>query len=124
MDLVSSTRPIRPAQMIRPTSLVYWNYLKGAADEFSRVLQSLAYTNHSENPIVSIIGRLICAQINSAAIVHRLSVAKAKDLLPEPDAIHELSLNGYSELRHNVTKCETFTAFARGLAKEFNTYFS
>ncbi|CAN8067665.1 unnamed protein product [Agarophyton chilense] len=71
-----------PAQMIHPTAFVYWNYLKGGVDEFSRAMTSLCYTNVDENPIVSNIGRLLCPQVNNAAVVHRLCLARQKRHLP------------------------------------------
>ena len=55
-------------------------------DEFSRALKSLCYTNSSENPIVSVLGRLLVAQVNNAALAHRLSIAKRRGLLPEPSS--------------------------------------
>ena len=71
--------------MIRPSGLVFWNLLKGRVDEFSRALKSLCYTNSPENPIVSVLGRLLIAQVNNAAVVHRFALAKTRGRLPEID---------------------------------------
>ena len=51
--------PLHPARMIRPTLLVYWNYLKGGMHEYSRAMMSLIKNNTSANPIVSIIGGIL-----------------------------------------------------------------
>ncbi|CAN8073937.1 unnamed protein product [Agarophyton chilense] len=81
-----------PARMIRPTAFVYCNYLKGGVNEFSRAMTSLCYKNSGENPIVSIIGRFLCAQVNNAAVVHCLSVARRKGRLP--DQFEEMQRKG------------------------------
>ena len=86
--LVESNGPLPPSRKIRPALLVYWNALKGGVDEFSRNLKTLAYTNSSENPIVSIIGRLISSQVGSARIAHRFSVARSCGVLPQHYALH------------------------------------
>ena len=116
---LSLTRgPLPPARMIRPSGLVFWNLVKGGVDEFSRALKSLCYHNSSENPIVSILGRLLCAQVSNAAIVHWFSIAKARGMLEkfEKDGAIEA---GYSSLRHDVARCASFSSFARMLAKEY-----
>ena len=71
--------------MIRSAALVLWNHVKGVVDEFSRALKSLTYTNASENPIVIVIGRLVGSQINNAAVLHKLSIAKRNGSLPDTD---------------------------------------
>ena len=117
-NLVQKNGPLPPSRMIRPTLLVYWNTLKGGVDEFSRALKTLAYTNTSENPIVSIVGRLISSQVGNAAIAHRLSIARKREVLP--DMNHErCTIQTYKTLRHQVTSCESFGSFARELAREY-----
>ncbi|CAN8067640.1 unnamed protein product [Agarophyton chilense] len=103
--------------MIRPTAFVYWNYLKGGVDEFSRAMTSLCYTNVGENPIVSIIGRLLCAQVNNAAVVHRLCLARQKGHLPMN--YEGAGGRSFRQLRKNVAKCFSFADYARQIAKEY-----
>ena len=117
--LATNRGPLPLARMIRPTSVIYWNHVKGGVDEFSRTLKVLSYQNTSENPIVSVLGRLICAQINNAAVVYRLSVAKGRGLLLENNACEREMRKGYVAMRHDVARCCTFSSFARLLAKEF-----
>ena len=121
--LASTVGPLPPAIMIRPSGLVFWNLLKGGVDEFSRALKSLCYTNASENPIESVLGRLLIAQVNHSAVVHRFALAKRRGLLPEIDEYKNCDRKkGYSALRHDVTRCETFASFARELTKSFCEY--
>lgn len=70
--------PLPSAGIIWPTVFVYWNALKRGVDECSRAPSILLYTNVAENPIFSVIRRLICAQIYPTAILHRLSFVNAK----------------------------------------------
>ena len=98
--------------MIRPSALVYWNYLKGWVEEFSRALKSLCYTNSSENPIVSVLGRWLAAQVNNAALAHRLSIGKRRGLLPDPSShIDTNHKKAKSALRHDTARCGTFAGF-------------
>ena len=116
--LVHRNGPLPPSRMIRPLLLVYWNTLKGGVDEFSRALKTLAYTNTSENPIVSIIGRLISSQVGNAAIAHRFFIARKRGVLPPLN--HEwCKSQTYKKIRHQVTSCESFGTFARELAREY-----
>lgn len=101
--------------MIRPAAIVYWNYLKGPVDEFGRAMRNLFYTNVGENMIVSIIGRLLYAQLNNSAGVHRLSLSRQKEKLPT--GYEENSSKGYRELRKIVSKCSSFANYARQLDK-------
>ena len=110
--------PLPPARMIRPTILVYWNALKGGVDEYSRAMKTFSRNNACENPIVSVIGRLIFGQINNSGVLQRIVLARAKNrILPN---IRDVPghMRGYVKTRRGVTMCETFGQFVRGLAKE------
>ena len=87
-------------------------------DEFSRAVKSLAYTNSSENPIVSILGGLICGQVCNASIVHRIAIARMKGYLFNSED-HATAKDGYKNTRRRVTSCASFGAFARCLAREY-----
>ena len=116
--------PLPPARMIRPTLLFYWNSLRGGMDENSRAMTSLTKTNTSENPIVSVIGRILRSQVNNAAIENRLAVARSKGLLPSCYVASNTIRSGYTKIRHGITQCKTFVAFARGQAAAVNDYYS
>ena len=92
----------------------------GGVDEYSRALKSLTKTNTSENPIVSLIGRILCSQVNNAAIAHLLGVARRKELFRSCYVSSNTNRSGYTKLRHSITQCETFGAFARGLTAKVN----
>jgi len=70
----------------------------------------------SENPVVSIIARLLVMQFNNAAVVHRLS--KARDLEKLPRTQNAIHSRDYTHPRHEVTQLESFGKFARFLAQE------
>lgn len=74
--------PFPPTRMIRPTTLVFWNSLKGGVDEYSRAMQNLTRSNVSENAIVTIITRLLMAQVCNAAVAHRLVKSRQTSVLP------------------------------------------
>ena len=114
--------PLPPARMIRPMLVVYWNSLKVGVDEYSRAMKSLIKTITSENPIVNVFGRILCSQVNNAAIVRRLAVARSKGPLPSCYVASNTSRSGYTKLRHGITQCETFSAFTGGLTAEVNDY--
>lgn len=88
--------------MIRTTIVAYWNHVKGGVDEFSRTLKVLSYQKKSGNPIDNVFSRLICAQINNAAVVYRLSVAKGCGLPLENNAYQR-------ELKKVTWLCETIS---------------
>ena len=93
---------------------------KRGVHEFSRALKSLTYTNASENPMVSVIGRLICSQVNNAAFVRRVSIVKRNGSLPDTDVYRKVENHpGYNALRRKVSRCCSFADFARRLAEEF-----
>ena len=118
-EVIARGSPIPPCRMIRLTPAVFWNNMKGGVDVISRYLKTLARTNISENPVTSIIARLLIMQVCNAAVVYRLSLARQKKILPrfceDLDSVHR----GYATLRHKVTNCGTFGSFARRLAQEW-----
>lgn len=88
-------------------------------DELLKALRSLGHTNSSENWIMRVIVRLLCAKVRNAAVVHRFASTKLKGLLSD---IHDYVQNhekGNNALRHDVERCATFSGFARFLAREF-----
>lgn len=85
----------------------------------SRYLKTLARTNMRENPIVSIIARLLCMQAKNAAVVYRLHKSRESKVLPRSVEDGEVKTRGYAGLRHKITQTETFGRFARMLAKEW-----
>ena len=85
----------------------------------SRYLKSLARRNISENPVVSIIARLLCMQVNNAVVAHRLFEARKDGVLLEENSNDGVILKGYSTLRHRVTQCQSFVSFTRLLAKDW-----
>ncbi|CDF34053.1 unnamed protein product [Chondrus crispus] len=113
-------RPMPPARMIRLTPAVFWNHLKGGVDVISRYLKTLARSNISENPVTSIIARLLVMQVNNAALCFRLF--KARELGKLPATIPMENKKGYSKTRHTVTECETFGTYARLLAREWREW--
>lgn len=80
-------------------------------------MKSLCCTNYSETPIISVIGRLIVAEIHNAAVIHHLSLAKANDGLPDISEYNGENKKVYGALRHAIAKCGTFAGLARALAK-------
>ncbi|CDF34407.1 unnamed protein product [Chondrus crispus] len=118
-EVITRGEPIPPARMIRLTPAVYWNNPKGGVDVISRYVKTLARSNMSECPVVSIIARLLSMQVNNAAVAYRLHKAESLKLLPTVQEVSSLPTRGYSALRHKVTQCESFGFFARQLAKEW-----
>lgn len=104
--------------MIRLTLNVYWNNLKGGIDVISNYMRTISRTNVSENPIVSIVGRLLSTQVNNAAVAYRLSIARRQGNLPKSGERAKLWQKGYGNLRDRISQCLTFGLFARSLAKE------
>ena len=115
--VISRGLPLPPSRMVRLTPAVYWNHVKGGVDIVSRILKTLARTNISENPVVSIIARLLTMQVNNGAVIYRLNEAQIRGILQ--DAQDEEVSKGYSKLRHRVSECDTFGSFARNVAKEW-----
>lgn len=111
--------PIPPARMIRLTPVVYGNNLKGGVNVISRYLRTQARSNISENTVVSIIARLLSMQVNNAAVAFRLHKARTQHIQPSVEEFESSHKNGYASVRHRVTQCESFGAFARKLAKEW-----
>lgn len=69
--------------MILLTPAVYWSNLK--VDNISGYPTKLARSNISENPMVSIVARLLCMQFNNAAVKYRLHKARQLGLLTKAD---------------------------------------
>lgn len=115
----TSGKPIPPASMIQFTPAVCCSNHKLGVDVISRYLKTLATSNIRESPVVSIIARLLCMQVNNAAVFYRLNRARKEKLLPNVDEVEESYSRGYAAIRHNVTQCFTLGAFARTLAKEW-----
>ena len=67
----------------------------------SRILKTLARTNTSENPVVSIIARLLTMRVNNGAVIYRLSVAKQKGYMSKDENI--AVTKGYTNLRHCIS---------------------
>ena len=57
--------------MIRPKILIAWNALKRGVNEYSRNLKSYAINAGCENPVVSVIGRIMSTQVANSALVHQ-----------------------------------------------------
>eukprot|EP00178_Gracilaria_changii_P016681 TRINITY_DN479_c3_g1_i11.p1 TRINITY_DN479_c3_g1~~TRINITY_DN479_c3_g1_i11.p1 ORF type:complete len:1373 (+),score=138.00 TRINITY_DN479_c3_g1_i11:3191-7309(+) len=117
-QLANDKGPLPPSRMIRPSALVFWNLLKGGVDEFSRNMKQMCYTNSSENPIVSVIGRLLCSQVANAGVVYRMVKARLSGMLPRNNKQDFETRASYRKLRHSLTKCMTFSSFVKNLAKE------
>ena len=92
-------RTLPPDRMTRPKILVVWNALKGGVDEYSRSLKSYAITTVCENPVVSVIGRMLSTQVANAALVHHFSIAK--NTVKFTDDVTRLSEHrrGYARMR-------------------------
>lgn len=71
-----------PARLILLTAFVYWNYLNGGVDNFSRAVTTLCYTNNSENTTVSLPERMLCAHVSNAAVVFTHRARKRFGKLP------------------------------------------
>ena len=83
-------------------------------------MKTLARSNISENPVTSIIARLLVMQVNNAAISYRLFETREKGKLQQFKA--DASRKEYSQIRYSIAECETFGRFARLLAKEWNSW--
>lgn len=57
--------------------------MKGGVDVVSRYLKALVRTNISDNPVVSIMARLLSIQVTNAADIYRLFIVRRKQLLPK-----------------------------------------
>ena len=86
--------------MIRLTPAVYWNILKKGVDVISRYLKTLARTNISEKPVVSVIARLICMQVNNAAFVYRIYKTRDFKILLRSIEECESKIRGYAAIRY------------------------
>ena len=58
-EVIDRGSPIPPCRMTRLTPALFWNNMKGGVDVISRYLKTVARTNISENPVTSIIARLL-----------------------------------------------------------------
>ena len=111
--------PIPPSRMIRLTPTVYWNHLKGGVDVISRYMKTMARCNISENPVVSIVARLVSMQLSNAAVLYRLYCARNMKLLPTLEDYGDSMNISYHYMRHRISQTETFGRFIRRLAKEW-----
>ena len=93
--------------------------LKGGVDDFSRNLCTLDYSASKVSPVVSVVNRMLSAQVNNAGLVHRFGLAIRDGILP--NAVDEVSKNhrSYVKLRQMVSQKETFGGFVRSLAKQY-----
>ena len=123
----SKGAPLPPCRQLRPTALVFWNALKGGVDAFSKNLKTLDYSASKVSPVVSVVKRMLSAQVNNAGTVHRIGLALAQEILKEPSYFEQAKQEGYVKLRQKVSQQETFGHLIRCLAKEFiadNSIFS
>jgi hypothetical protein len=114
-----SQSPLPPARMIRPTILVFWNALKGGVDEYSRSMQAFSRSNVSENPGVSVIGRILMSQAANAAVIHRLALARCNQKLPRAAEEAPPHHRGYYNARKRVSRTSSSREFVRRLAEEW-----
>ena len=119
--VIENQKPAPPAKMLRPKSLVYWNAVKGGVDEYSSRMAILTHTNSSENPITSVVARLICAQAYNAALAFRLFKARSMGMLTCVNRSYNYKHVGYRAERHRVSSICSFTDFVQVLAKEYKT---
>ena len=68
---------------------------------------------------IGVLGQMLCAQVNNAAVVHRLSFAKRCGVLPDINQITASYGRGYREIRHAISAQGSFGDYARQLAKEY-----
>ena len=59
------------------------------------------------------------AEVSSTAIVYRFGIARLQQKLQSISESRKTG-NGYKNTRHQVTGCQTFAQFARGLAQEYS----
>ena len=110
--------PLPPCRQLRPTALIFWNALKGGVDAFSRNLRTLDFSASKVSPVVSVVKRLLAAQVNNAGIIHRIVIALNDNTLPvKSEYDHEVQ-GGYVRVRQSVSQKETFGKYVRALAKE------
>lgn len=105
--------------MIRTNLLVFCNAVKGGVDKYSKAMKDLARNNVAENPIVSILGRLISSQVSNCAVVHRLYLVEETGKLSDTADQKKPYYRGYGKSRKRVSSCETFRSFVRDLAREW-----
>lgn len=102
--------------MIRPTSIVYWNSIKGGGGVISRNMTTFSTSNASAHPISTIIARLLAVQYSNAASTYRLALALQKRRV---DLTESLARRSYIQLKKRVTRTLTLGDFIRGSAKEW-----
>lgn len=112
---ISSAKPLPPARMIRPTSLVFWNTLKGGVDVFSRTMMTFARKNSSEHPIARLVARQLSAQVANAGLVYRLILAVQKKKIPSLTEIGSNFEYSYKHLRKKVATTLTSAEFVQRL---------
>lgn len=91
--------PIPPVRMIQLAPAPYWNNVKGGLYVIFRYLRTLARSNISENPIASIIARLLSMQVDNAAVAFRLHRARKQLILQ--------SLEEFESSHENMLLCAT-----------------
>lgn len=75
----SRVKKVSPTSSIKndpPFTCGYWNHLKGGVDILSRIMKTLARKNISENPVLSIIARLLILKVINDGVIFRLSQAE------------------------------------------------
>lgn len=97
----TAPHPCPPARMIRPSALVFWNSIKSGIDVYSSLMISFARTNVSEDPLASIIARLLFTLISNSANVYRSLLAASKRKIPTGIAKYDVN---YFTLRKRITK--------------------
>ena len=118
-SVIERGSPIPPSRIIRLSPTVYWNHLKGGVDVMSRYMKTIARSNISENPVVSIVGRLLSMQVSNAVVAYRLYQARRRNLLPRPEDVEDQGRRGYFYFRHRLSQSETFGRFVRMLARQW-----
>lgn len=118
-DVIDSVSPITPCRMIRLTATVYWNHLKRGVDVLSRYIKTVARCDTSENPVVSIVARLLSIQVRNAVVVYSSYQAYKSKLLPRLDEIVGQESRGHCHFTHKISQSETFGRFVRLLARDW-----
>lgn len=110
---------IPPSRMTRLTPTVYYNHQKSGVDVISLYMKTLARCNNSENPVVSIIARLMSMQIGNAAVLHRLHCVRNRKQLPAIEDFANSRNIAYHNLRHRIAQSGKFGRFIRHFSREW-----
>ena len=122
--VIQTGLPITPARMVRPSVLVFWNAVKGGVDEYSRNMTHLTHHNVSQNPLTTVVLRLLMSQIHNAAVAYKLCLASLSGVVSSLSTDYDNNRRGgkYKSLRHRITSTASMIDFVHTLATDYYAY--